>query len=365
VVLSAAVAAATSLIQVELLGLPPAGEFRQAFAGLLNTGFTIRSIDGSLLTFTGLAKFEPEAGLQPDQTVQDGFVLLDGTLSTDVSALKQDGQRARIRTTYRLNVRRESLPRKVASALVRQGIVRDPVRARTRARFTRLEDARVMRLVERQDAPSRWVRAVRTLGRSRPVRFRSRMRPDGVLGHYGTTLSEGGAYVWAVMDRNSRYAVGVTIDRDRDGIPNAEDNCIGTPNSNQSNADGDAFGDACDLDDDNDTVADAGDNCPLIANADQRDYDRDGIGDACDFDDDNDNVADGTDQCLATPVGDIVDPKGCSIVDYCPCESSWRNHGAYVRCVARTSELFASAGLISAVRKDAIVSTAGQSVCGF
>ena len=59
-------------------------------------------------------------------------------------------------------------------------------------------------------------------------------------------------------------------DRDRDGVPDAIDNCPAIANPTQSDADGDGVGDACD-------------NCPLIANAMQEDEgDHDGIGDACD-----------------------------------------------------------------------------------
>jgi thrombospondin type 3 repeat protein len=47
-----------------------------------------------------------------------------------------------------------------------------------------------------------------------------------------------------------------------------DDNCPGTPNPDQADADGDLIGDACD-------------NCPATPNADQSDLNGDGIGDAC------------------------------------------------------------------------------------
>jgi hypothetical protein len=364
-------AGAIAFLEEPILSVMPSESISINFQGLPNTGFSVRSLDGSLLTFSGLSRFEPEVALEPGQSVQEGFVLLDGTLSLDLTALESDGTRAGARTTYRMDVRRRALrPENLARALIRQGVVRDldPIRARVRAlkraRAMRLDDARVMRLIRTREGRARWIRAVRALRSPDRTRFRARTRPDGVIGHFGTAVTDAGAYVWAVMDRNSRYAVGLTVDRDSDGVPNASDNCVGTPNSNQINTDGDTAGDACDVDDDNDEVLDGNDSCPLAANADQLDHDGDGEGDACDADDDNDGVSDGTDQCLATASGATIDAKGCSIAEYCPCDSDWRNHGAYVRCVARTSEAFLSGRLITEAQKDAIVSAGGQSSCG-
>jgi hypothetical protein len=332
-----------------------------------NTGFDLRSRNGSpLILNSTVIKYDPASAWNPDIQVQEGFVLLDGTLSLDVDAMNPDGTRARMLTTYRLDVRRGWLRREhLARSLVRQGVVRDLTRARTRARSMRLEDARVMRLVEREGG-ARWMRAVRAMRETREREFRGRKLPDGVLGHFGFAQpATGDPYVWAVMDRNSRYAVGLTIDRDGDGVPNSADNCVGTANANQGDADADGAGNDCDLDDDNDAVADTTDNCPLQANEDQADQDLDGAGNACDLDDDNDNVLDGADKCPATAFGSTVAADGCSIADSCPCETSWRNHGAYVKCVAQTSNGFLSAGLITSAQKDAIVSAAAQSSCGF
>jgi len=57
-------------------------------------------------------------------------------------------------------------------------------------------------------------------------------------------------------------------DADGDGVPDAQDNCPNTPNTNQIDTDADLVGDVCD-------------NCPFVTNVDQADSDNDGIGDAC------------------------------------------------------------------------------------
>lgn len=153
-------------------------------------------------------------------------------------------------------------------------------------------------------------------------------------------------------------------DADADGICESQDNCDVVANANQSNSDGDQYGDACEPDNDNDTIVDDFDNCPMDKNANQADFDKDGVGDVCDKDVDGDKVVDGLDVCLGTPVGTAVLANGCSVAQSCVCGTAWKNHGAYVSCVSKAAETLAKEGKISAVQKGALSSAAGQSTCG-
>jgi len=153
-------------------------------------------------------------------------------------------------------------------------------------------------------------------------------------------------------------------DSDADGLCESDDNCPDDANANQSDVDADGIGDACEPDNDGDGVIDDADNCPLDSNPSQGDYDGDGVGDMCDADLDGDGVTDGDDVCLETPVGEPVLANGCAIDEECVCDASWKNHGAYVRCVSHASEDLLDAGLITEAEKDVLCSEAGSSSCG-
>ena len=112
------------------------------------------------------------------------------------------------------------------------------------------------------------------------------------------TLASGGTITYLAVPPGDGARIG--IDRDEDGIFNADDRCPQTSDPGQSDTDGDLVGDACD-------------NCIAIANTSQLDTDADGSGDACDSDDDNDGLDDvfeqsiGTDPLLVDSDGDGLD----------------------------------------------------------
>jgi hypothetical protein len=142
-------------------------------------------------------------------------------------------------------------------------------------------------------------------------------------------------------------------------------------NPDQADSDNDGVGDVCDGDLDGDGIDNEIDNCPVTPNGDQLDFDGDGAGDACDLDIDGDGVPNGSDVCAFTDFGEVVDgDTGCSIAQLCPCDGprgttqSWKNHGQYVSCVAKTSTNFRKQGLITNQQRDDIVSAAAQSSCG-
>jgi hypothetical protein len=90
----------------------------------------------------------------------------------------------------------------------------------------------------------------------------------------------------AVDDEESAGDEELAADSDGDGIEDDADNCVDAYNPDQSDADGNGMGDACDaaasVDSDGDGVEDDADNCVDAYNPDQSDADGNGIGDACD-----------------------------------------------------------------------------------
>ncbi|HJQ98172.1 MAG TPA: thrombospondin type 3 repeat-containing protein, partial [Candidatus Polarisedimenticolaceae bacterium] len=172
-----------------------------------------------------------------------------------------------------------------------------------------------------------------------------RVLVDGVLkfdgpSAFGPSLDEVGfgdnssASQAATAEWDFFHVVNRGGDTDGDGLLDLFDNCSLVANAGQDNADGDAFGDVCDLctDLDGDGFGNAGfpvstcalDNCPSDPNPAQIDTDGDTLGNACDPDDDADGALDGADNCPLVAnagqddadvdaIGDVCDP--CTDLD--------------------------------------------------
>lgn len=118
-------------------------------------------------------------------------------------------------------------------------------------------------------------------------------------------------------------------DVDLDSVGDGFDNCVLVANSDQANFDNDALGDACDPDIDGDGVDNIGDafdydpteisdtdidgvgdnsdNCPTVSNIDQSNIDGDASGDACDLDIDNDGFSNNIENKFGTDPSDDSD----------------------------------------------------------
>jgi hypothetical protein len=63
-------------------------------------------------------------------------------------------------------------------------------------------------------------------------------------------------------------------------------------------------------------------------------------------------------------VEEVVNADGCSIAQLCLCEYTWKRHGAYVRCVVRTTGVFRRSELISRAERHDIIRGAASGSCG-
>ena len=138
---------------------------------------------------------------------------------------------------------------------------------------------------------------------------------------------------------NAQGCASSQLDSDNDGVNDASDQCPDTPEGEQANNEGCALSQ---LDSDNDGANDAVDQCPNtpegeVANAEgcapsQLDSDSDGVSDAIDqcpntsqgeqadvngcalsqLDSDNDGAKDAVDQCPNTPEGEMANAEGCA-----------------------------------------------------
>ena len=115
-------------------------------------------------------------------------------------------------------------------------------------------------------------------------------------------------------------------DHDSDGLTDGADNCPRVANPEQTDTDGDLYGDACDDDDDGDSISDDWDDCSPGEtgwnSAPNTDHDSDGCRDETeDFDDDEDGIFDEYDNCSKGSVGWVStiendeNQDGCEDVD--------------------------------------------------
>ncbi|WP_295587797.1 hypothetical protein [uncultured Lamprocystis sp.] len=81
-------------------------------------------------------------------------------------------------------------------------------------------------------------------------------------------------------------------------------------------------------------------------------------------DQDADGIDDALDQCPDTLFDAIVDPDGCSVAQFAPCDGNWKNHGDYVSSVSKTIARFVTLGLIEQSERGALISSAARSNCG-
>lgn len=133
-----------------------------------------------------------------------------------------------------------------------------------------------------------------------------------------------------------RLETSLRTDTDTDTVPDWRDNCPTVANTNQTDANTNGIGDACEIvDTDGDGVADTADNCPTVANPGQENADGDAAGAACetcdndanklapgqcgcgisDTDTDGDGTADCNDGCPADSTKVAPGQCGCGVAD--------------------------------------------------
>ena len=157
------------------------------------------------------------------------------------------------------------------------------------------------------------------------------------------------------------------VDSDGDGVSDDDDNCRDAPTPTRPTLDGDGAGDACDADDDGDGRM----TPPTTARSIRTRIRRTPTATAWAMPAMPTMPTSTTTACRTTSTAasrrrpvPVVNAEGCAIAQICPCDKKWKNHVAYVACVARTGNDFREDGLISAKELVKIVLQAGKSRCG-
>lgn len=155
------------------------------------------------------------------------------------------------------------------------------------------------------------------------------------LNNPGTVVVGAPLFVnWSSYRTAAGQPADASCDFDGDGVGCATDNCWTDANPDQTNADGDLYGDTCDTwpgdpenDEDGDAIPVPLDRCPLAVDLSNADSDADGVGDACDvcrtqadpaqLDGDRDGVGDLCDLCPAVSDPAQLDRDGDGAGDAC------------------------------------------------
>ncbi len=199
-------------------------------------------------------------------TVAPESVTLESVASDGTRTLVNDASAPQMRGLYG----RVTMPRTTAQALRVTFAHRQPLRL-TALRPREYRQEHLQNVVRFLAQPARVYDIYSDADRSVDLSFPADIIPDLFARQNVLSLS-------ATFALNPLY---VPADSDRDGVPDAQDNCVSIANADQTDANGNGIGDACD-DFDRDGVINSQDNCPSEPNRSQRDTDVDGVGDACD-----------------------------------------------------------------------------------
>lgn len=151
-------------------------------------------------------------------------------------------------------------------------------------------------------------------------------------------------------------------DGDGDGVPDSSDNCSAIANGDQTDTDGDGQGDACDSDDDNDGLSDA-EEAAVGTDPLDPDTDHDGVTDSADAFPRSNTSATCTIRGCDSGVANRVLAGGATFNDLIGAAytAAGGNHGKFVSAVAKLTDGWKKAGLITGREEGAITSCSARS----